>query len=374
MNKKIAIIGSAGVPARYGGFETFAENLIRLLDNEFEFTVYCSSMLYSKLEQKSKLYNANLVYLPIHANGLSSILYDTVSLLKSKKKFDLILMLGISGALFLPVFKIISKIPVILHPDGMEWKRNRWGFWASVYLKLAERIAIKWSDNIITDNLEIKKYIKTTYQKDSNTITYGGNRTDVIYKEADTEFLNLPENFFLTISRVVPENNNEMILRAFTEIPEKQLVMIGNWIDSNYGKKLKRKYSIFTNIHLKDSVFEPAVLKRLRSICTAYIHGNSCGGTNPSLVEAMWQNVPVFSYDVTFNRITTKNKAQYFQNINELRNLILNSSEEELARNKKDMYALAIKDYKWEDIANEYEKLFLGTIEIDHSQQRNLFS
>ena len=118
----------------------------------------------------------------------------------------------------------------------------------------------------------------------------------------------------LRVCRIEPENNVHVVLKAFAQLPEKTFVMVGNWNNSEYGKSMKADYGNYSNIHLLDPIYDQVKLDKLRSNCLVYIHGHSAGGTNPSLVEAMYLGRPVIAFDVSYNCVTTENKALYFKN------------------------------------------------------------
>ena len=126
-NKRIAIIGTAGVPCRYGGFETLAHQLVTHLSDQFRFTVYCSGKLYKRGERPAKWKGARLVYLPLNANGISSVVYDIWSVLHALFVADTLLLLGVSGGLVVPFVRLLTRKKVIVHIDGQEWRRGKWG-------------------------------------------------------------------------------------------------------------------------------------------------------------------------------------------------------------------------------------------------------
>ncbi|WP_272691379.1 DUF1972 domain-containing protein [Providencia sp. PROV132] len=211
-NINIAIIGTAGIPACYGGFETLVENLTRLSSNNIRYTVYCSSTLYKSKKQNHN--NAELYYVPLNANGIQSIFYDGYSIFHSIfHKRDIILILGVSGCIFLPLARLFSKTKIITNIDGLEWKRSKWGNLTRRFLKFSEYLAMKYSDIIITDNQEITNYALTEYNKNTVTIAYGGDHAllqNRLHEKPE-------ENYYLSICRIEPENNIEMILKAFSK-------------------------------------------------------------------------------------------------------------------------------------------------------------
>lgn len=348
--KKIAIVGTVGLPACYGGWETLVDNIVKN-DKENEYTVFCSSKAYAK---KTSDYNgAKLIYLPFSANGMSSIIYDITSLIMCiYKKYDAVLILGVSGCVFLPIFKAISNKKVITNIDGIEWKRDKWSSFASWFLKFSEKVAIKFSDLIVTDNQGIYEYVKSEYNVHSEVIAYGGEHalSDQNYDDAESETFG---DYFLSVCRIEPENNVHMVLDAFSKSSE-NIKFIGNWNSSSYGIELKSKYSKFGNIEIIDPIYDLNILYKYRLGCKGYIHGHSVGGTNPSLVEIMHFGKQVYAFDCVFNKYTTAHKALYFCSANELCELL----NEHHSANNKEMLEVARTKYTWEVITQKYVNLY----------------
>ncbi|MGR2767993.1 DUF1972 domain-containing protein [Photobacterium ganghwense] len=349
--KEISIIGTVGIPACYGGFETLVENLTNCSSEEFKYSVYCSSKAYS--EQAKNHNGAKLIYLPLNANGVQSVLYDIASLSKCLlTKPDVVLILGVSGCVFLPFFRLFSKAKVVTNIDGLEWRRDKWNTLAKKFLKFSEYIAVKYSDVVIADNQAIGDYIDHEYNKDNIVIAYGG---DHVIPSQVNEFKS--EDYYISICRIEPENNVDLILDAFSRTTEK-LKFVGNWDSSEYGKALKSKYSSFQNIEIIDPVYDIEQLFILRSGCKGYLHGHSAGGTNPSLVEAMHFSKPIYAFDCDFNRYTTDGEAFYFSSSDDLNNLIVSKNNDSKMSVGKIMKKIALKRYTWKVVANQYESLF----------------
>jgi glycosyltransferase involved in cell wall biosynthesis len=149
-------------------------------------------------------------------------------------------------------------------------------------------------------------------------------------------------------------------LEAFKNQPKMPLVIVGNWNSSQFGKETKENYSGNPNLILMDAIYDRLKLDILRSNCTIYVHGHSAGGTNPSLCEAMYLALPVFAYASGYNENTTFDKAKYFKNENELSELVDNYESFDLAQMGKDLKEIAVKHYRWSQIAEEYKKVILN--------------
>ena len=358
MTKKVAIVGTVGLPANYGGFETLVEYITKELHRDFDFTVYCSTKSYSeKLETYN---NCKLHYINMEANGMQSILYDIRAIFHALKYADVLLILGVSGCIILPLIKLFSKKKIIVNIDGLEWKRQKWNRFAKWFLKLSERFAVKAADAVIGDNKVIQDYVGEKYGKKAHLIAYGGDHCSnrPLSQKTLKKYPFLNAQYAFKVCRIEPENNIEMILEAFAQADKIPLVLIGNWNNSAFGIQIKSKYQDFETIYLLDPIYDQDILNEIRSNCEFYIHGHSAGGTNPSLVEAMCLNLPIIAYDVSYNRMTTANSATYFKNSSDLISLLKNTNSESLAQNKAEMHRIAKENYNWKKIAENYAQLF----------------
>ncbi|MEH8196716.1 DUF1972 domain-containing protein [Aeromonas allosaccharophila] len=347
----VAVIGTVGVPACYGGFETLVQNLIDYQSDDVNYNVFCSSLTYAKKIEKYKA--ASLLYIPLNANGVSSIPYDILSLIIClKKKPDVTLILGVSGCLFLPIYRLFSSSRIVTNIDGLEWRRDKWGWLTKKFLKFSEKLAVRFSDIVVSDNQGIADYVINEYGVVSEVIAYGGDHALQIEHQENY----VQDNFYLSLCRIEPENNIELILTAFSQSREK-LCFIGNWEASEYGRELKSRFSYYENIEIVDPVYDISVLYKMRSQCKGYVHGHSAGGTNPSLVEAMQFGMPIYAFDCSFNRYTTENKGLYFSDEASLLKQI--NTDLDMAKFGDSMKNIALRKYQWKNIAAEYEGLFL---------------
>lgn len=356
--KKVAIIGIRGLPNTYGGFETLAEYLVKHLADTFEITVYCSSI---DITTRLKEYNgAKLKYIPISSHGAWGIIYDSISLLLSVRKFDKIIFLGFGGGFVMPLLKKYRN-KMILNIGGLDWKRDKWSLKVKKIIKRSESLLVKYSSQIISDNVGIQDYILTEYGRNSTLIAYGGDQAKKvnITPEAIKDYPLLESKYAFIVTRIQADNNVEMILKAFMKQNKLQIVIVGNWNDSKYGRMLKSKYLNTNNLILLDAIYDQQKLDILRSNCTVYIHGHSAGGTNPSLVEAMFLGLPIFAFASGYNEYTTYHKAIYFKNEEELTQLIDKYESLNIDAIGKILKDLAHKNYRWASIASEYKKLIL---------------
>ena len=357
---RISVIGTVGVPACYGGFESLVDNLLDFTPANVEYTVFCSAKKYENRLESYK--GAKLVYLEKDANGIESILYDFEGMKRSLDS-DIMLILGVSGCMFLPYIRRRFRGKIITNIDGLEWRRDKWKWYAKHLLKFSEKMAVRHSDIVIGDNKGITDYIKSEYSKivqnkSVELIAYGGDQVSRV--QDNSLFESYPfcrEPYAVTVCRIEPENNVHVILEAFSKMPDETLVFVGNWEKSEYGRSLKEKFSACKNILLLDPIYEPHTVNWLRSNAHVYIHGHSAGGTNPSLVEAMNLSLPILAFDCVYNRATTEEKCLYWKTSDDLQDLMKNESDK-FEKIASEMGEAGKHLYSWDRIAKQYNALY----------------
>ena len=353
---KIAILGTVGVPARYGGFETLVERLVCYAESDMPkgdaLTVYCSQQAYD--ETPDYFCGARLRYSRFNANGIQSIAYDCLTALDAVwRGHDRLLVLGVSGAVIFPLLRLISRVKIVTNVDGIEWRRPKWKGLGRYFLKWSEWLAVRFSHEVIADNQGIADYLSDTYNIQARVIAYGGDQAVQAIGQEGVALSHLPEKYALALCRIEPENNVAMILEAF-ENSSLPLVFVGNWNNSEFGKKLRSKNAGSTNIVMLDPIYEPAELQSIRRNASIYIHGHSAGGTNPALVEMMHVGHPILAFDCNFNRYTTEGRAAYFANRADLSDLVEGISHHE---NGSSMVEIANRRYRWDVIGADYFSL-----------------
>jgi glycosyltransferase involved in cell wall biosynthesis len=374
--KRLAIIGTVGLPARYGGFETLAEKLVLALGDHYDITVYCSGKRYGKRDRKERFAKARLKYLPLDANGVQSIPYDALSIGHAMFTSDVLLVLGVAGGFMLPLVRWFTRKRIIVSIDGIEWKRAKWNTAARLFLWWSERLAVRYSHADISDNESIQDYTAQRYNRLSRVIEYGGDHTvHAAITTADREryaFLRAPYAF--KVARIEPENNVNMVLEAFAGMPDRTLVVVGNWARSEHGRWLRERFKDRSNLVLLDPIYDQRELDVLRGHCSVYVHGHSAGGTNPSLVEAMGLGRAVLAYNVAYNVTTTEGRAKYFNDAEELRQHILRTAPQEWMDIGTNMRAIAERRYTWRTIAARYRHLIERVVEMEKPRVRPLLT
>jgi glycosyltransferase involved in cell wall biosynthesis len=354
----VHIIGAVGIPAKYGGFETLAENLTDRSAQSHEFSVYCSTKAH--LRNLKRHNSARLIRVPLQANGIQSIPYDILSMLHASRKADVLLILGVSGCSFLPVFRLFFRRKIIVNIDGLEWKRAKWSGPARSFLKYSEKMAVRHADVVVADSHVLVEYVRKEYGKEAVFIPYGGDHAKKVPIADETReifpFVNSPYAF--KVCRIEPENNVRLILEAFRGCSGLTLAVAGNWQTSAYGRGLRREFENCQNIFMLDPIYEQNLLNQLRGNCVLYVHGHSAGGTNPSLVEAMHLGLPIAAYDVNYNRETTNHQALNFSDTAGLKSIIEDLNTEQMDRVGVAMAAYARKHYTWDIVSQAYADLF----------------
>lgn len=354
---KVAILGTVGVPGNYGGFETLAQNLVEYharSDVAHELTVYCSAKAFR--EHAPRYRRAALRYVGLDANGVQSIPYDMYGLLDAAVRgHDRLLLLGVSGALILPLVRLLSRARIVTNVDGIEWKRKKWKGLAELYLRLSEWVAVRASHEVIADNQAIADYLSSAYGCTAKVIPYGGDHAVAAEPEQDA-CAHLPQDYALGLCRIEPENNIAMILEAFDGL-EMPLVFVGNWDKSAYGRALKAKYSGHSTITIHDPVYEPGRLRAIRDKAALYVHGHSAGGTNPALVEMMHFGIPILAHGCAFNRQTSEGAALYFESVADLREAVVRLDAQTKERVGAAMQQIAQRRYTWAVIGRSYFEL-----------------
>jgi glycosyltransferase involved in cell wall biosynthesis len=371
----VSVIGTVGLPARYGGFETLTEQLARRWSGRITLQVFCTEVGADAMRPDT-FEGARLQYLRWDANGWQSIPYDIVSMWLAARHSNTLLVLGVSGCIALPLIRLRAPATrIVAHIDGLEWRRRKWGWGARLFLRLSEWMAVRFAHAVIADNQAIVEHVERSYGGNAALIAYGGDH--VITGRAE---LQPPETRFssgrynLSICRIEPENSIEAILQAFADQPNDQLVLVGNWEHSAFARNMRKTYGGLPNIELKDPIYDQARLEALRRNACAYVHGHSAGGTNPSLVEAMSSGLAVLAFDVSYNRYTTGHVARYWRTSAELSQLLRQAKQSDMAHMALQLSQLAAQHYTWCHVAEQYERVVSNQppTSADQQQRRKL--
>jgi glycosyltransferase involved in cell wall biosynthesis len=318
--RHLAIVGSVGIPNRYGGPEAFAESIApALVARGFEVTVTCDKSRYTD-DLSERFKGARRVFIGIGANGASSPLHDLVAFMRVVRHAHYILVLGVSGGLFFPIFRLACALTgsrLLVNIDGVEWRRSKFGPFGKLVLYCSDLLAQWFAHVIIYDNDALRPYVRQP--RKAACVAYSGDHAVLNEPPAASNPL---EPYALTICRIEPENNCDVLIEGFLQSSLGKYVFVGNWSRSEYGRGLRRRYASEPRLQLLDPVYEPRELYRLRSHCTFYLHGHSVGGTNPSLVEMLFFDCDILCWDCSFNRATARDAIRFFTSAEHLAQLL----------------------------------------------------
>lgn len=354
--KKVAIVGCNGIPAQYGGFETLADHLTEHLNDEFDFTVYCSK---NQKTRPTSYNGSRLIYLPLSANGAQAYIYDFISFVHAMFYADTILYLG--SAFFVPFFRIFGKKIIVNHGGLNEWERSKYSKIQRFLSKLSHNLSAKYAQVSITDNELLRANINSCFGADSLIIRYGGDHAikEPITDDLLKKFAYLDKKYYVSVSRAQVDNNLHLLLKAFEMLPDHNLVLVSNWNSSSYGSDLKKQYyGKFPNIIIQDAIYDIKELNAVRGNALAYIHTHSFCGTAPSLVEAICLGLPIISLDMPTNRETTHGNAIFFKDEIELANAISSLTDEKLDMLHNESKTLGENSYTWRIISKQYADIF----------------
>ncbi|MDR1541603.1 MAG: DUF1972 domain-containing protein [Clostridiales bacterium] len=383
----VFIVGSKGIPAHYGGFETFVENLTKLnVDTSIQYHVACIG---NKVEQFT--HNDALCYrfnVP-KIGATKAVYYDLASLSfftkyceKNNIQHPIFYVLACRIGLFIPSLKRQIEMlggKFFLNPDGHEWKRTKWSKLIREYWKLSEKFMVQNADLVICDSLAMEKYIKTEYamyKPHTMYIAYGADVKKSTLSDNDTKFTNWlfvndlkPKEYYLVVGRLVPENNFEIMLREFMLFNTKKSLVLITEARGRYLDKLESMLHFSKDLRIKfvGSVYDEQLLKKIREGAYAYIHGHEVGGTNPGLLEALASTGLNLLLDVPFNREVGEDAALYWCKAHgSLANLIrfaelLDKGEIDILWQKSNQRILDA--YSWQMICNSYNHIFNSVFE-----------
>jgi len=357
---KIAILGTRGIPNRHGGFEQFAEHFSVYLAETWHKVYVYNSHDHTHQDSTYKMVNIVHCYDPEYKIGTAGqFIYDFNCIRDARKRnFDVILQLGYTSSSIWHWLMPKTSI-VITNMDGMEWKRSKYSKKVRKFLKYAEKLAVKYSDFLISDSIGIQEYLLDKYQKSSKYIAYGATAFDTPDPDILCAFNLEKYKYCILIARLEPENNIDTILEGYTASNTPlDLIIFGALND--YGKWLQKKYIKYSQIRFLGANYNQENLNNLRYYSRYYFHGHSVGGTNPSLLEAMASNSLIIANDNIFNKSILGEDAFYFQKPSDITKILMTETvfgmkETFGKRNSEKIENL----YSWNKINHQYESFIL---------------
>lgn len=358
---KIGILGTRGIPNHYGGFEQFAEHLsVGLLERGHDVYVYNSSL---HPYQEKEWNGINIIHCRDweHKIGTAGqFFYDLNCINDARKRdFDVLLHLGYTSD-SVWYWRWPQKAANIVNMDGLEWQRSKYKKPTKRFLKWAESLAAKHAHTLVADSPSIHDHLLATYGKNPVYIPYGAEPFSQPDPSVIDKYKLIPNQYFLLIARMEPENNIEMIIRGHIASGHKfPLFVIGN-ITNKFGQYITSKYAN-AGIKFSDAIYDKVELDNLRFYSALYFHGHSVGGTNPSLLEAMACSCRIAAHNNRFNRAVLQNEADYFPGVNEVASIINTPKDPSITNLWKNLNMEKILTiYNQERIVDAYENLMLN--------------
>jgi len=363
---KIAILGTRGIPNDYGGFEQFAEYLSAdLVKSGHSVTVYNPRFHPFKSDNFNGVEIVRKYSPENHLGAIANFIYDFLCLRHAiYQDYDIIYEAGYGTcAIFYPLLVRFKnrKSVLVTNMDGMEWQRSKWGRFSKRVMKYAEKLAVRYSDELIADNNGIADYFSEKYEISTTVLEYGADLV-VNYSEQTLIEYNLNIlDYFVVVARLEPENNVHLILDGFLKSKtSKKLIIIGNPL-TKFGKALRNIAKEDTRVHFLGGLYDKSKLDDLRFFAAAYFHGHSVGGTNPSLLEAMASKSFIYAHSNRFNKDVLGEGACYFFSSREITALVNDTDRirKEKYENQASINSNKIKSYyNWSSISRRHIKVF----------------
>jgi glycosyltransferase involved in cell wall biosynthesis len=366
---RIAMVGTRGVPARYGGFETCIEEVgRRLVERGHEVRVYCRG----EMSAGDSYLGMSLVHRPaLKKKSLETLSHTALSAQHlALHRTDVALVFNAANAPFLPILRA-RRIPLATHVDGLEWKRAKWGANGRRYYRGAEALSVRWSDALIADAQGIADYYAAEFGADTELISYGAPILDNLGAEKLAELGLTAGEFHLVVARFEPENHVAEIVEGYVRSDAQfPLLVVGS---APYADAYTSRISELADdrVRLLGGVWDQDLLDQLYANSLTYLHGHSVGGTNPSLLRAIGAGAATIAFDVSFNREVLGDSGEFFSDpvsVSELISAAEQDRDATLLRGKAAQ--VRAKAYDWDDIANRYEELCHRLAMRDFPQKR----
>jgi glycosyltransferase involved in cell wall biosynthesis len=360
MKNTIRILGTRGIPAAHGGFETFAERLaLHLAARDWKVAVYCQESG-SGAPHQDTWQGIERIIIPVSRSGpAGTVIFDWKAAMHAARSSDPTLTLGYNTAVFNGLVRFRGA-PVIINMDGIEWARMKWGPLAKLWLRMNERAACRIAHHLVADHPEIRKHLERLAPENRITmIPYGADEIDDAAAEPLESFGLAADGYLTMIARPEPENSILEIVRGFSAARRGcRLVVLGDFHCGNrYHREVKHAAS--DEVMFLGALYDQAAVRTLRRHCIAHLHGHQVGGTNPSLVEAMAAGNAIIAHDNRFNRWVAGDAALYFSDTGsferQLGILLGNSS---LRQQLRAMAKVRFREeFTWPHVLARYESL-----------------
>lgn len=358
--RTLRILGTRGVPAAHGGFETFAEQLaLYLVAQGWRVVVYCQEEGVGPVYE-DRWQGVERVHIPVQGDGpKSTIAFDWKATWHAGQHRDLCLTLGYNTAVFCAVLRL-KGVPNVINMDGIEWSRAKWGGLAKTWFWMNDWAGCWLGNHLVADHPEIKVHLSSRVRPEKiTTIAYGADRVTDMPTDAVRALGLEPGGYLTLVARPEPENSILEVVQGFSMRPRGvKLAVLGNYDEANaYHRAVKAAAG--PEVRFLGAIYDKPVVQALRFHSAAYVHGHQVGGTNPSLVEALGAGNAVIAHDNRFNRWVAGAGAAYFQNAEQFSAVLdrLLAAPAQLA----DMRAASVQRFTdgltWPQVLAEYEVL-----------------
>lgn len=358
----VRILGCRGIPAAHGGFETFAERLaVSLARRGWRVVVYCQENV-ARVHERFACDTWNgveRVMVRVRASDpLDTFEFDWHSTRHAAGLDGVCLVLGYNTGALLPLLRFKGR-PILTNMDGIEWLRPKWSWPVKAWFYINERIAARVSDRLVADHPAIADHLAT--RRDRNAVAmipYGGDPVWSAPTEAVEDLGLEPGRYLISVARIEPDNSVDLIVRAFSRRRRgAKLVVLGRLDETNaYHRKVMAAAG--DEVVFPGAIYEQPRLQALRFHARAYCHGHTVGGTNPSLVEALWSGNPVIAHKNAYNVWTAGHGQFFFADEDECDRLIGTVLEDDLAATRAGWAARnrALDGFEWDRVTRAYER------------------
>lgn len=358
--QRVRILGTRGVPAAHGGFETFAEHLaLYLVERGWQVTVYCQEDGAGAVCEDS-WQGVRRVRMPVATPGAAgTIVFDLRSTLHAAREPGLVLTLGYNTAVFCALYRL-TGIANVINMDGIEWRRQKWGALAKTWFWLNDWAGCWLGNHLVADHPEIARHLATRAPRAKITmIPYGSDRVETAATALLAPYGLAPDGYAILIARAEPENSILEVVRAWSRRPRGcQLVVLGKYA-ADHAYQCAVQAAASDEVVFPGAIYDKAVVQALRRHARFYVHGHQVGGTNPSLVEALGAGNAVLAHDNPYNRWVAGAGGSYFANEAECAAGIecLLGDAAQLARQQAASRQRHAERFTWARILAEYEEL-----------------
>lgn len=360
--KTLRILGTRGIPAAHGGFETFAEHLaLYLVAHGWRVVVYCQEDGSGPVTEDS-WQRIERVHIPVTQTGpKGTIVFDWKATAHASQFGDLCLTLGYNTAIFCTLLRM-KGAPNLINMDGIEWSRAKWGAIAKTWFWLNDWAGCWLGNHLVADHPRIKAHLYSRWVREDKItmIPYGADAVIEAPSESVRRLGLEPNNYLTLIARGEPENSILEIVTGFSQKQRGfQLAVLGNYDPDKNAYHQAVMNAASPEVSFLGAIYDKTIVTSLRFHSVAYIHGHQVGGTNPSLIEAMAAGNPVIAHDNPFNRWVASDSARYFRNADECSKCLDEILQDPIVLNEMKRGSLKRhkNEFTWTKVLAEYEAL-----------------